>query len=226
MECKYCNNIYKSLSALNKHIKNGKICLRMREKIKYEQKINELEKHCLNMESKLKYCEKEMDKYKLLYENNVSSSTNNIQYEQNNNNNIVNINIYNRTDEEIRNIYTDNINEKIIEGGITSIADVIVNKVIKDSNGKSMILITDKSRFNLQYKLPSGEIVKDIGGLSFIEKNKNFIMKNIVSIFSKNFELSCKAMDITTLIGKAYNQIQNDTENDHVLLKKQIIKFY
>ena len=95
------------------------------------------------------------------------------------NNNKINITTYTRTDEELKTIYDNNLTPSHIEGGISAITKLIVDKVVTDINGVKMITITDKARGTARYKLPSGEDVVDNGLNTFTTKNRDILMKRI-----------------------------------------------
>ena len=139
----------------------------------------------------------------------------------NKHNNTINISTYTRTDDEIKNIYDKNITAEHIEGGISSIAKFIVDKVITDNEGNKMITITDKSRGTARYKLPSGEVITDIGLNTFTTKNRDMVMKSIYNVCS-NPELSSQIFDEDTRLCKGYNEISEDNEGDN--LKRNLIK--
>ena len=196
--------------------------------------INSNEKYNkLDIEYKIKYKELE-SKYNLIieekkiievkYDNlldklttSAMSKTNTV----NKHNNTINISTYTRTDDEIKNIYDNNITAEHIEGGISCIAKLIVDKVITDDNGNKMITITDKSRGTAKYKLPSGEVITDIGLNTFTTKNRDMVMKSIYNV-CKNPELSSQILDEDTRLCQGYNEISDDNEGDN--LKRNLIK--
>ena len=132
-----------------------------------------------------------------------------------------NISVFDRTDEEIKNIYADNLTVEHIAGGVQSIAKLIVDKVIRDVTGKPMITITDKSRGNAKYKLSTGEVVLDNGLDKFTEKHRDLIVKRMYHIAS-NPEHYLDFLDTDSKTCSGYNEMIDDTEG--VNLKKNIIK--
>ena len=134
--------------------------------------------------------------------------------------NTVNINTFNRTDDEIKDIYENNLTVNHIMGGISSIASLIVDKVIKNNEGVPMITITDKSRGTAKYKLPTGELVIDSGFNKFTYKNRNLIMKKVYKIAQEGDNCS-QILDTDTHLSKGYNQIVDDNDGDQ--LKRRII---
>ena len=238
MECQYCKSYQSNKYSLAKHINKSKTCLRIQQDIIQKDIINEykieieiLKQRLISSELKIieqdnKFKEQAETKITPIHTDNSSTTTNNNNSNDNSNNitNVCNINIYNRTDTEVNDIYKENIVEKTIEGGIPSIAQVMVNKILKSDEGNQMIEITDKSRFNLKYTLPSGEIVKDIGGRCILDKHTNFISKHMASVCSRE-DLYKKACDTDHPLGKGYRSFRDDIENDNVILKKNIQKY-
>lgn len=153
---------------------------------------------------------------------NMGGSNNNNTI-NNNITNTVNINIYTRTDDEINLIYEENINENIIIGGIKSVADLMVKKIFTNNEGKQMIKVTDKSRFNIKYQIPSGETITDTGMCSLMDKHKEYIMKNIHKFISIRPIIGSKIFDTSTAISKGYNSLSDDI--DGTKLKKEICKY-
>ena len=135
--------------------------------------------------------------------------------------NNINITTYTRTDEELKNIYDSNLTSSHIEGGISAITKLIVDKVVTDDNGNKMITITDKVRGTARYKLSNGENVIDNGLNTFTCKNRDIIMKKIYSIVS-NEEIANKILDEDTNISKGYNEISDDLDGSN--LRNSLIK--
>ena len=140
----------------------------------------------------------------------------------NNNNKNINITTYTRTDEELKTIYEQNLTSSHIEGGISAITKLIVDKVVTDANGLKMITITDKSRGTARYKLPSGEDVVDNGLNIFTTKNRDILMKRICRIAASDKIISDQILDVDTMISKGYTQISDDSEGD--ILRSNLIK--
>jgi hypothetical protein len=135
--------------------------------------------------------------------------------------NNINITTYTRTDEELKNIYEQNLTSSHIEGGISAITKLIVDKVVTDSNGVKMITITDKARGTARYKLPSGEDVVDNGLNTFTTKNRDILMKRICMMACDGI-ISDQILDVDTTISKGYTEITDDVEGD--VLRSSLIK--
>jgi hypothetical protein len=140
----------------------------------------------------------------------------------NNNNKNINITTYTRTDEELKTIYDNNLTPLHIEGGISAITKLIVDKVVTDSNGIKMITITDKARGTARYKLPSGEDVVDNGLSTFTTKNRDILMRRIYRMITDDKVTSDHILDIDTTISKGYTEITDDVEGD--VLRSSLIK--
>ena len=138
------------------------------------------------------------------------------------NNKNINITTYTRTDEELKSIYDNNLTPSHIEGGISAITKLIVDKVVTDSNGIKMITITDKARGTARYKLPSGEDVVDNGLNTFTTKNRDILMKRIYRMITDDRVTSNHILDVDTTISKGYTEITDDAEGD--VLRSSLIK--
>ena len=136
--------------------------------------------------------------------------------------NHINITTYTRTDEELKTIYADNLTQSHIEGGISAITKLIVDKVVTDDNGVKMITITDKARGTARYKLPSGEDVVDNGLNIFTTKNRDILMKRICSMAAGDRSISNQILDVDTTISKGYNELSDDVEG--CILRSSLIK--
>ena len=242
-ECDICNKKFLNKVNLQTHkytcIKKSKNILD--KNIEIDSKYNEQLKINIDLQKKLLEIETKhtslvfhlnekynmiVDEKKLLevkYDNLLDKITNSAISKTNNtvNKNIVNISTYTRTDDEIKNIYDRNITSSHIEGGISCIAKLIVDKVITDHNGNKMITITDKSRGTAKYKLPSGEVITDVGLNTFTTKNRDMVMKSIYNV-CMNPELSSQILDEDTRLCQGYNEISDDNEGEY--LKRNLIK--
>jgi uncharacterized protein YaiL (DUF2058 family) len=138
------------------------------------------------------------------------------------NNKNINITTYTRTDEELKTIYDNNLTPSHIEGGISAITKLIVDKVVTDVNGIKMITITDKARGTARYKLPSGEDVVDNGLNTFTTKNRDILMRRIYNMITGDRATSDQILDVDTTISKGYTEITDDVEGD--VLRSSLIK--
>ena len=196
--------------------KYNKIAEEKSKLLEFENKYNILEgKYNMLLEDKKDWKEKE-EKLLDKITNAAITKTNTVK-----NNNNINITTYTRTDEELKNIYEQNLTPSHIEGGISAIAKLIVDKVVTDDNGVKMITITDKVRGTARYKLPSGENVVDNGLNIFTTKNRDILMKRISSIAASD-PICDQILDIDTTISKGYTEISDDVEGD--VLRSSLIK--
>ena len=227
MICQYCDKTLSSISALNLHQKTTKYCLKIQEEkkttddnvstVQNENTILKTEIASLKLEIvALKDIEK---KYNDLLDKVTKSA---LEPKIVNNkvvNNSNNIRIFSRTDDEIDEIYNKYMTISHIIGGVDSMAQLTVDKIIKDTDGKAMITITDKSRQNAVYKAPTGEIVKDFGLKSFTDRAKKSINKRMFPLI---VETENKELD-SSIVFKGINDITDDANNEK--LARKIVKY-
>ena len=229
LTCIYCKKVLSSTSALNLHLKRTKYCLKLQAELKLkESNSNLLETQVLASDYKALYEKLLIDHTRLLedkktieakYDALIEKITSKTHKTTINTNNI--ISVFNRTDEEIKNIYSENLTIDHIAGGVQAIAKLIVEKVIKDMTGKPMITITDKSRGNAKYKLSTGEVVIDNGLDKFTEKHRELVIKRMYQVAS-NPEHFADFLDTESTTCTGYNEIVDDSDGAN--LKKNIIK--
>jgi hypothetical protein len=210
-ECVICNQKFILKSNLNIHY----VSCSKNNDIELKSKYNLLEsKYNMLLEEKKEW---KIEKEKLLDKITTAALSKT-------NNTVKNINIttYTRTDEELKNIYEQNLTPSHIEGGISAITKLIVDKVVTDSNGIKMITITDKARGTARYKLPSGEDVVDNGLNTFTTKNRDILMRRIYRMITDDRVTSDHILDIDTTISKGYTEITDDVEGD--VLRSSLIK--
>ena len=225
-KCDLCEETFTLNSMLTTHtvccskkynieLKNKNLLLKSKF-LEFETKYNLLEnKYNMIVEEKKEWKEKEE---KLLDKITTAALTKTNNTVKNN----INITTYTRTDEELKSIYEQNLTPSHIEGGISAIAKLIVDKVVTDDNGVKMITITDKSRGTARYKLPSGEDVVDNGLNIFTTKNRDILMRRICSMAASDTAISEQILDVDTTISKGYTQISDDVEGD--VLRSSLIK--
>ena len=222
LKCKLLEfeNKYNMILENRKEFEN-KYNMILEEQKKFENKYNILENKYNILESKYNIILEEKKECKIEQKellNKITtaalSKTNTVKNK--------NINItYTRTDEELKTIYADNLTSLHIEGGISAITKLIVDKVVTDVNGVKMITITDKARGTARYKLPSGEDVVDNGLNTFTTKNRDILMKRIYSITASDRVTSDHILDVDTTISKGYTEITDDVEGD--ILRSSLI---
>ena len=218
ISCSKKNNIESNIKKISE-FENKQIVSEFENKkiiLEFETKYNILEsKYNMLLEEKKEWKEKE-EKLLDKITNAALTKTNNTVK------NNINITTYTRTDEELKSIYEQNLTPSHIEGGISAIAKLIVDKVVTDDNGVKMITITDKSRGTARYKLPSGEDVVDNGLNIFTTKNRDILMRRICSMAASDSAISEQILDVDTTISKGYTQISDDVEGD--VLRSSLIK--
>ena len=188
--CNFCNAILASEYSLSKHQKTAKKCIIKQRLITNTTNLNtkiitELTNKNNVLESKYNMLLEERKEWKIERKELLDKITTAALSKTNNTvKNNITITTYTRTDEELKNIYADNLTPSHIEGGISAITKLIVDKVVTDSNGIKMITITDKARGTARYKLPSGEDVVDNGLNTFTTKNRDILMRRIYKIIT------------------------------------------
>ena len=234
-ECNVCKDVFLCKSVLKKHTvycnkKNSAKIIMYEENtvlkyklLEFENKYNnileelqEIKNKCIILETKYNMIMEEKEKLLDKITTSALSKTNNTV------NKNINITTYTRTDEELKNIYDNNLTPSHIEGGISSITKLIVDKVVTDDNGVKMITITDKSRGTARYKLPSGEDVVDTGLNIFTTKNRSILMKRICSLAAGDIEISNQILDVDTTMSRGYTEISDDAEG--CILRSSLIK--
>lgn len=182
--CDYCKNDFTSKQNYTYHISSCK--KNQKNDIEYYIKKNkELEdiiennklKHNKNIEElKLNYIiennilKKELEIYKQLAENNQKSiikiaeqpktTTNNSKT------NILNLPVFNITDEQIKTIFDEKFSKEHFLNGQMGVACFTYSNILKNSeegDDKIRYSITDRSRCNAKYKTETGEVVVDKG---------------------------------------------------------------
>lgn len=209
--CVYCNSSLSTNQKLQQHIK---ICPVNKPYIKtiieeYKNTIKVLETEVDDLKKENNFLQKKCNELLEIVTKSVSEPK---RVTNNNINN--NIRVFSRTEDEMDQIYKDNMTINHIFGGLETMAKLTVDKVIKDTDGKSMILITDKSRQNAVYKAPTGETVKDFGLKSFTNKAKKSINKTMYPLLAET--------EVDPEQYKKINEIIDDTDNDS--LAKKIVK--
>jgi hypothetical protein len=227
-KCDICKNVFLCKSILKKHTvycnKKNSSKIKMDEEntvlkyklLDFENKYNKLLEERKEFETKYNMIMEEKEKLLDKITTSALSKTNNTV------NKNINITTYTRTDEELKNIYDNNLTPSHIEGGISSITKLIVDKVVTDDNGIKMITITDKSRGTARYKLPSGEDVVDTGLNIFTTKNRSILMKRICSLAAGDIEISNQILDVDTTMSRGYTEISDDVEG--CILRSSLIK--
>ena len=233
-ECIICNQTFTLKSNLNTHnvscskknniIKTNEENTSLKSKLlEFEIKYNTLIEDRKEFEIKYNMLLQEKKEWKIERKELLDKITTAALSKTNTvNNKNINITTYTRTDEELKTIYDNNLTPSHIEGGISAITKLIVDKVVTDVNGIKMITITDKARGTARYKLPSGEDVVDNGLNTFTTKNRDILMRRIYNMITGDRATSDQILDVDTTISKGYTEITDDVEGD--VLRSSLIK--
>jgi hypothetical protein len=211
MECQYCKKILQTKYSLNSHQTKTKYCLKLQGKDQtkglfvcqgcdkdFNQKI-----HLSNHENVCEYCTpkvKELFKKIEMLENDKNSwleekkillqekkdlietlaknprNTTNIH-------NTLNLSIFNKTEEDIKQLVDDNYNKEYLIEGQKGVARFTHSHVLKtEVNQMPIYTITDKTRGNGKYKNSNSEVVIDNGMQGLTKKIHPSIKNKAINI--------------------------------------------
>jgi hypothetical protein len=177
MECEICKASFKTISSLNKHKKNAKYCMKIKENyLSEKEKCEYCGKYMLKKSLKPHYsvCKiflhDKNNEYiiKVLEEKNKEDSarfkklaeqpkTQNI-----NNTKILNISSLQLDKEKIKQVLDDKFDMNYICDGQKGLANFTLNNFLKDDKGELTYICTDPSRQIFKYKDSLGDIQKDV----------------------------------------------------------------
>ena len=202
MECQYCKTILKTNSALKQHQTKTKYCLKLQGKDNekgtfickgcnkdFHQKSN-LTIHIKtcgfckteNLLKRIEILEKEKkdliqekkDLIQTLAKN--TRKTTNIH-------NTVNLSVFNKSEEDIKQLVDDNYNKEYLIEGQKGVARFTHSHVLKtEENQMPMYTITDKTRGNGKYKSSNSEVVIDNGMYGLTKKLHPSIKNKAINI--------------------------------------------
>ena len=202
MECQYCKTILKTNSALKQHQTKTKYCLKLQGKDNekgtfickgcnkdFHQKSN-LTIHIKicgfckteNLLKRIEILEKEKkdliqekkDLIQTLAKN--TRKTTNIH-------NTVNLSVFNKSEEDIKQLVDDNYNKEYLIEGQKGVARFTHSHVLKtEENQMPMYTITDKTRGNGKYKSSNTEVVIDNGMYGLTKKLHPSIKNKAINI--------------------------------------------
>jgi uncharacterized protein (UPF0335 family) len=202
MECQYCKTILKTNSALKQHQTKTKYCLKLQGKDNekgtfickgcnkdFHQKIvlNTHIKTCgfCKTENLLKRIEiLEKEKKDLIQEKNdlIQTLAKNTR-KTTNIHNTVNLSVFNKTEEDIKQLVEDNYNKEYLIEGQKGVARFTHSHVLKtEANQMPMYTITDKTRGNGKYKSSNSEVVIDNGMHGLTKKLHPSIKNKAINI--------------------------------------------
>ena len=202
MECQYCKTILKTNSALKQHQTKTKYCLKLQGKDNekgtfickgcnkdFHQKIvlNTHIKTCsfCKTENLLKRIEiLEKDKKDLIQEKKdlIQTLAKNTR-KTTNIHNTVNLSVFNKSEEDIKQLVDDNYNKEYLIEGQKGVARFTHSHVLKtEENQMPMYTITDKTRGNGKYKSSNSEVVIDNGMYGLTKKLHPSIKNKAINI--------------------------------------------
>ena len=211
MECQYCKKILQTKSSLNSHQTKTKYCLKLQGKGELKglfvcegcdrdfhrklhltdhekvceyctpkvkellKRIKTLEKEKNNwLEEKKDLIQEKKDLIQTLAKN--TRKTTNIH-------NTVNLSVFNKTEEDIKQLVEDNYNKEYLIEGQKGVARFTHSHVLKtEANQMPMYTITDKTRSNGKYKSSNSEVVIDNGMHGLTKKLHPSIKNKAINI--------------------------------------------
>ena len=211
MECQYCKKILQTKSSLNSHQTKTKYCLKLQGKGELKglfvcegcdrdfhrklhltdhekvceyctpkvkellKRIKTLEKEKNNwLEEKKDLIQEKKDLIQTLAKN--TRKTTNIH-------NTVNLSVFNKTEEDIKQLVEDNYNKEYLIEGQKGVARFTHSHVLKtEANQMPMYTITDKTRGNGKYKSSNSEVVIDNGMHGLTKKLHPSIKNKAINI--------------------------------------------
>ena len=209
MECQYCKTILKTNSALKQHQTKTKYCLKLQGKD--NDKGSFVCKCCgkdFHQKSNLTIHIKICSSYKpeiLLKRIEILENEKNIWLEEKkeflkekkelieiraknprkttNIHNTLNLSIFNKSDEDIKQLVDDNYNKEYLIEGQKGVARFTHSHVLKiEPNQLPMYAITDKTRGNGKYKTSNNEVVIDNGMQGLTKKLHPSIKNKAINI--------------------------------------------
>ena len=179
-ECDYCKKTYVKKGHLNDHLKictyNSTYVQKLRkELLEYKQEI-------IVLRQKVEILEKDKELWinqsQTLAKNfgNPKKTTTNIH-------NTLNLSIFNKSDEDIKQLVEDNYNKEYLIEGQKGVARFTHSHVLKtEPNQMPMYTITDKTRGNGKYKNSNSEVVIDNGMHGLTKKLHPSIKNKAINI--------------------------------------------
>lgn len=193
--CKYCDKNFASNQSKTRHLKICKISIKFVEENKIiieenaflKEEKNELNNDIEKLKLKISNLESQIEIYKSQLNNQPPQTVNNINTINitNNYRNKIKVN-FDLSDKdtlnEIENKIISAINKTHVLEGQKGIADLVIQNVLVDENGKNnKYICTDISRGNFKYKDKEGKIKNDKGG----RKLRDITYKSVKEPFNK-----------------------------------------
>ena len=137
----------------------------------------------------------------------------------NNNNTVQNINLAVFKDEDsITQIVNEKYDINYLKNGQKGVADFTIAHIIKNDNGETTYVITDKARFNGKYKLPSGHVVTDPDMSQLTEKVHPSISNKVKKIAAKE-----ENMILNEELCNSFHEIL-EMDKDNCIFKNEMVK--
>jgi|688.fasta_scaffold218846_1 seryl-tRNA synthetase len=211
MECQYCKKILQTKSSLNSHQTKTKYCLKLQGKGElkglfvcegcdrdFYRKLHltDHEKICeyctpkvKELLKRIKTLEKEKDNWLEEKKDLIQEKKDLIQTlakntrKTTNIHNTVNLSVFNKTEEDIKQLIEDNYNKEYLIEGQKGVARFTHSHVLKtEANQMPMYTITDKTRGNGKYKSSNSEVVIDNGMHGLTKKLHPSIKNKAINI--------------------------------------------
>ena len=211
MECQYCKKILQTKSSLNSHQTKTNDCLKLqvKENIKglfvcegcgkdFNRKLHltDHEKICeyctpkvKELLKRIKTLEKEKNNWLEEKKDLIQEKKDLIQTlakntrKTTNIHNTVNLSVFNKTEEDIKQLVEDNYNKEYLIEGQKGVARFTHSHVLKtEANQMPMYTITDKTRGNGKYKSSNSEVVIDNGMHGLTKKLHPSIKNKAINI--------------------------------------------
>jgi len=183
LKCGKCSKILSTKTNLTKH---EKICQKnIGSKKDMADIIQEKDIEIRILKQKVENTERERDLWKDQHEKltqtlaSRSTTTKNTMI----NNNTLNLSVFNKTAEQIKDIVNEKYNREYLLEGQKGVARFTYSHIIKPEEGQPpMYLITDKSRGNAKYKVSETEVVTDNSMIGLSKKIYPSVKQKAVEI--------------------------------------------
>lgn len=179
--CEYCNKVFTCKQRLTIHIKET---CKLKNKKSFEDEMKKLNEDFIHFKKESKNKLKEKDKIIYKLESKIEKLENTIlslaiePKTKNTTNHVVINNTLNLSKEHVTKILDEHLTKDIVAGGQKKLAQMVCEKMLKDSEGNLTYKCVDSSRHNFEFINLNGLIEKDIKAL----KLKNALISgNIIA---------------------------------------------
>lgn len=175
--CDYCKKTYVKKGHLNDHLK---ICT---YNSTYVQTLRQELLDCKQEITVLRQKVESLEKDKKLWINQSQTLAKNPRKTTTNIRNTLNLSVFNKTEEDIKQLVEDNYNKEYLIEGQKGVARFTHSHVLKtEANQMPMYTITDKTRGNGKYKSSNSEVVIDNGMHGLTKKLHPSIKNKAINI--------------------------------------------